>query len=506
MSRCLSVVVSICLAAVVLAASAADDKKEVPADAERLVQQLGSAKHSDREAAAKALDALGAAALPALRDGVKNSDPEIRRRAGDLLAKLERAAESAAALAPTKVRLKAVDAPLAEVVRDLGTQANVRFQLAREPVDLAGRRVTLDTGETTFWEAFDALCRSAKVSLRPGTLDPAANEPGGAVIINGGMGAIPGGAIMANGAVMFTSAGGQAEEPLVLQDGRLPTCPTAILGAVRVRLIPDRWVNRDRKPGEEVRWTLEILTEPRVRWVGQPSFRFDSRPGLRIDTTPQGGAGEPFPARGRIIMGGPNMASMAGAYARGVTRHELPVYVKADSGNAIAELKGSLAGPVQAAAGAVATIADVTKEKASATTKDGTKVTIRDYARADDGAVTLTLELERPAGGAVFGGGGVLNRAGRWAGGAIPPNIARMVAGADGMLESVKLADDKNRPYEVTITKSELANRNGAMIGTLTLECQPPAADAKPRVLEVHGPRSMTVEATFTLRNVPAIQ
>src|SRR5258707_1245670 len=119
MSRCLSVVVSACVAAAVLAAPAAEEKKPAVADAEQLVQQLGSAKHADREAAAKALDGLGVAALPALREGVKNTDPEIRRRAGDLLAKLDRAAESAAALAPTKVRLKAADTPLAEVIRDL---------------------------------------------------------------------------------------------------------------------------------------------------------------------------------------------------------------------------------------------------------------------------------------------------------------------------------------------------------------------------------------------------
>jgi hypothetical protein len=497
--------VSTYLAAAVGAAPAVDDIKPTTADAERLVQQLGSAKHADREAAAKTLDALGPAALPALREGAKNTDPEIRRRAGDLLAKLDRAAESAAALAPTKVRLKATDAPLAEVIRDLGRQANVRFQLAREPVDLAGRRVTLDTGETSFWEALDALGRTAKVSLRPSTLDPAADEPaGGPGFVNGGMGAL-----LPNGAVMFTSAVSQAEEPLVLQDGRLPVYPTAVLGAVRVRLIPDRWANRDRKPGDEMRWTLEILTEPRVRWVGQPSFRFESRHGVRVDATPQGGTGDPFPAANRRIMVGGG-AIGGSAYARGVTRYELPIYLKVDAATAIAELKGSLAGPVQAPAGAVATIADVTKEKAATATKDGTKVLVKAYHRADDGVVALTLELERPPIGGAFGvgiaGGAVINRGGRGAGGAIPPQIARLVVGSDGMLESVKLTDDKGRPYEVAVTKSEMTNRNGAMTGTLTLECQPPATDTKPRTLEVLGPRSMTVEATFTLRNVPVVQ
>jgi hypothetical protein len=512
MSRCLSVVMSACLAAAVLAAPVADEKKPAAADAERLVRQLGSSRFSDRESATVALDALGAAALPALREGAKSTDPEIRRRAGDMLAKLDRAAGSAAALTPTKVHLKATDAPLAEVVRDLGKQANVRFQLAREPVDLAGRRVTLDTGEVSFWEGLEALCRTAKVSLRPSTLDPAADDSaGGAVVINSGFGALPAGAIIApNGAVMFNSVASPADEPMILQDGLLPVCPTAVLGAVRVRLIPDRWTNRDRKPGDEVKWTLEILTEPRVRWVGAPSFRFDSRPGLRVDSTPHARDGGTIPpGNQRIVLGGANMARSNGM---GVTRYELPVYLKADAATAIGELKGSLAGPVQAPAGAVATIADVTKEKATATTNDGVKVTVREYSKADDGVVTMTLDLERPQAGiggiAVGGiaGGGVINRIGRAAGGMIPPNIARMVAGSDGPLQSIKMFDAKGKAYEVAVTKSEIANRNGAMTGTLTLECQPPAADAKPGKLEVHGPRSMNVEAAFTLRGVPAVQ
>jgi hypothetical protein len=507
MSRCLSVVMSACLAAAVVAASAGDEKKPAPADAERLVRQLGSAKFSDREAAVQALDGLGAAALSALREGAKSTDPEVRRRASELLAKVERAAGSAAALAPTKVRLKATDVPLADVIRDLGKQANVRFQLAREPVDLAGRHVTLDTGEVSFWEALDALCRAAKVSLRPSAVDPTADEAGGGTVtINGGFGGLPGGAVMAaNGAVMFTSVASQADETLVVQDGPLPVYPTAVVGAARVRLIPDRWVNRDRKPGDEMKWTLEILTEPRVRWVGQPSFRFDSRHGLRIDGTPHAKEGDPVPAIARRIVMNSGVVGINGS---GVSRYELPVYLKTDAATALGELKGSVAGPVQATVGAVVSITDVTKEKASATTNDGVKVTIKEYSRAEDGGVSMTVDLDRPPAGGAFGvavgGAAVVNRAVRAVGDVIPPTIARMVAGPDGPLQSVKLLDDKGRKYDVNIIKAEYANRNGAMAGTLTLDCRPPAADAKPRTLEVHGPRSMNVEAAFTLRGVPA--
>src|SRR5215207_9526411 len=169
MTRFLSVVGSVYLAAAVAAAPADD--------ADRLVKQLGSARHAEREAAAKALDALGPAARSALRDAVKTGEPEVRRRAGELLAKLDRQAESAAALVPTQVHLKAADVPLADVAREFAKQSKMRVQIAREPVDLAGRRVTLDTGPTGPWEALAAVCRAAKVSVQPEPLDPAGADP-----------------------------------------------------------------------------------------------------------------------------------------------------------------------------------------------------------------------------------------------------------------------------------------------------------------------------------------
>ena len=117
--------------------AAADTPRPDSSDPERLVQRLGSPRFAEREAAFKALDALGPAALSALRNAAKSNDAEVRQRAGELLAKLQRAADAAEAFAPTKVRLKAADAPLAEIVGDLSRQALVRMQLAREPIALS---------------------------------------------------------------------------------------------------------------------------------------------------------------------------------------------------------------------------------------------------------------------------------------------------------------------------------------------------------------------------------
>ena len=72
-----------CLLAIVLAAAPA----EAP-DAERLAAQLGSASWAEREAAAQKLLALGRAAVPQLKQALESQDPEVRRRARQLIDRL----------------------------------------------------------------------------------------------------------------------------------------------------------------------------------------------------------------------------------------------------------------------------------------------------------------------------------------------------------------------------------------------------------------------------------
>jgi WD40 repeat protein len=56
-----------------------------------LIAQLGSAKYAERETAATALQRIGEDALPELEKARGNTDPEIGRRATDLIKKIERA-------------------------------------------------------------------------------------------------------------------------------------------------------------------------------------------------------------------------------------------------------------------------------------------------------------------------------------------------------------------------------------------------------------------------------
>jgi hypothetical protein len=55
----------------------------------RLVEQLGSERFDDREAATQQLSKLGKAALPSLKEAARSPDAEVRRRARQLVEQLE---------------------------------------------------------------------------------------------------------------------------------------------------------------------------------------------------------------------------------------------------------------------------------------------------------------------------------------------------------------------------------------------------------------------------------
>lgn len=480
--RSLFLVCVLCLAAG-LGAVADAPRVSKAADAERLVERLGSSRFSEREAAFKALDALGAAALPALRNAAKSTDAEVRQRVGDLLAKLERAADAAEAFASTKVHLKAAGVPLADVVRDLTFQSRVRLQLAREPADLPGRKVTIDTGETTFWEALETLCRQVKLSIRPGAFEPTgADAPLGRAIN------------------LFASSSGSSqrtEEALVLQEGALPACPTAYLGGVRLRLIPDRWGNRNRGPGDEHQWTLELFSEPRVNWQAAPAIAFEKAAGLTVTCA---SAASVSSYRGAFF-GATSLGSDGRLPPRGVTQYQIPITLKSDAQpgrTAVPELRGTLATTVQLGTQLAVTVDDVEKPNAKTSDPHGTKVTIGNCQVNADGSATIQADVERTSSG-TMGGGSF-----RTGGAGIPlASAAHMLAslGRDG--ESLRLVDAQDRPYTLTIRVTGATQQGGTTVVNYVMDCRPAAQDAKPKKLELHCPRRAPVEAKFTLRDVP---
>jgi hypothetical protein len=145
----------------------------------KLIEQLGSGDFAERERAYQALDSVGAAALDALRGALKSDDAEIRRRAEDLVAKWEKVAEREKILKPTMLRLTFNDTPLSEALETVRQKTGLQIYLHDPENKLASRKVTVDTGEKTLWQAFDLFCEKAGLTDGdPSQVAPTRTPPG----------------------------------------------------------------------------------------------------------------------------------------------------------------------------------------------------------------------------------------------------------------------------------------------------------------------------------------
>jgi hypothetical protein len=160
-------------------ARSADSAEKPDADKiAKLIKQLGSDDFDDREKASAALDAIGAPALDALRDAAKSSDEEVRKRAEILVAKIGKRAESANALTAKRVHLVYKDTPLADALDDFQKKSGYTIALSDPENKLKDRKITLDTGDATFWQALDQFCDKAGLKEADAqTLPPAPLGP-----------------------------------------------------------------------------------------------------------------------------------------------------------------------------------------------------------------------------------------------------------------------------------------------------------------------------------------
>ena len=137
------------------------NKSADPKRIAELIQQLGSLKFIERENARRELEAIGEPALEALKKAAKSEDLETSRRASEIVRLLEERSNTAKILAPKRVRLNLKDTPVLKAVRELERQSQYTIHIQGDQAALAKRKVTLDTGDTTFWEALDQLCAKA---------------------------------------------------------------------------------------------------------------------------------------------------------------------------------------------------------------------------------------------------------------------------------------------------------------------------------------------------------
>jgi hypothetical protein len=231
-------------------------RSQVPSESiDALVAKLGSQRYAERQAATAALDKQGEAALSALQAAAKRTDPEVRNRATLLVDRIETRIESARLLAGTKLRLVFKDALVLDAVRDFAGKAgvNMEFQGEFDRAGLGQRKLTMDSGETTFWEAFDLFCRQAGLCQRPSPAPPA----------------MPGNPFF---------QGNNQTSRIAFIDAKSAEVPTAWFGAIRFRAVPPAWVGHDDKAPpakrpESVGFHLEVTPEPKLAWQSALSLK-----------------------------------------------------------------------------------------------------------------------------------------------------------------------------------------------------------------------------------------
>ena len=158
----LSLALGLCLGTAL--AVPTDRPAPVNADAERigkLIEQLGNGRFAVREAATKELDAIGEAALPALKKAATSTDREVAQRATALVEKISKRGENARLSAPTVVELSFKDTPVPEAVAELSKKSGYPIVLGGDVAKLNDRKVTLETGKVPFWTALRMLCDAA---------------------------------------------------------------------------------------------------------------------------------------------------------------------------------------------------------------------------------------------------------------------------------------------------------------------------------------------------------
>jgi hypothetical protein len=153
--------VCLALAAAVGGQPSSSDKKPSGPSVDQLIEQLGDPDFRKRDKAGDLLKVEGVKALPALREALKNPDPEIRRRLVDLIP----AIESDAILAPKRVTLSMKDKPLNEIFAELTKQTGYHYEFQHNQPN---SKFTLDLKNATYWEAVDEIGKSTGMDLQQG--------------------------------------------------------------------------------------------------------------------------------------------------------------------------------------------------------------------------------------------------------------------------------------------------------------------------------------------------
>jgi len=454
-----------------------------------LVAKLGHPEFAEREAAAKALAAVGEPALPALRAGLAAEDPEVARRAAGLVAAVTRRAEDRRLLAPTLVTLAAPGGDpltLGQVARDWRKASGVEFALA--PAGLGDATVVSRTAAPVpLWEAVELVAAELDLDIRAGPADQrftVAVTPRTPRDKSSPERFAAQGHALAVAAVPPSAGVALPKDSLsvIVQTFAEPSLRLQRLDAVVVTKAVDG-------RGRELRTLPAVLRPP----PPVPTYRGRGR-GLR------GGGAIVFDAEGVALVPGPLLTNFAPTASQALLRFAVPD--PAPAGPGLEQLEGVLRATVLTPNEALARVTGIDKVPLSAGGSRAVSLTVQTTPFAGEGA-TLVVTVVSVAGETVFGA---------------DPASAAAIAGAeraraDGLptgppvsaLAGLSVTDAAGEPFEVSAASTVTgALGDGRLFERIPLRLQPTdKTRGAPTTVTLRGARTRPLDIPFTLRDVP---
>ena len=464
---------------------------------EHLVEQLGSDSYVEREAAMAALERVGAAAVPALEAATRNPNPEICKRAAEVLGTLRRSSDSKDRLATKPLRLSYRNIPLGTALNDLKSRTGIN--LALDPANIADplRPVTCETGELPPWEAVAAFCKAAGLKevfaaeleapkpekQRRGYYAPPPPPQGAEVV------------------------------PVILADGKYVPLPGNRSTAVRVLALPAAFPgNRVYLGTGDVVLNFDIAPKPGLNWRDVTGIRItrviDDAGRLGASSTikdpgPASGGEEFFfgGGGGMVIMrgGGGMVMGWDGETPRYPTSYPnprvvpVPIKVATPSARSLKLLEGAVVCEIAVPGQPLVTIENISRNPGIGIEGlTGAKVTVLDAKPGEKGGpAVLKVQIDTPnpmlanrRAVNFWNGGMLLESSG------VPDVAGSLLKGFDAAGQPVRM---------MSITSSNTSNDEFAVSSIIQFKCP----DGLPTRLVLLGSKPTMVEVPFKMENVP---
>jgi hypothetical protein len=453
-------------------------------DVARLVGQLGSDSYAEREDAVRLLDAAGGPALPALRKAAQSDEPEVRRRAAGLVRRIERRLENTKLLSASTVRLVFKDTPIPEAVARFSEAVGGDLRLDGDAAKLAGRRITLDTGEVPYWEAFDRFCREAGLVEKPrGSArerDTVAMEQ----------------VIIFNGQVIRPSE--PPDTRITLTEGKPTELPTATVGPVRIRALPPGTLvaGASRIEGEFL-LGLDAAVDPRMRWEKLLGVRVhkaldDQGQELTGIVTPPAERSVRTTTSSSVVI----MSGRSSQPSEDTRQAAVRLRAGAKSAKKLAEVSGTVSALVLLPAEKMLTVDDILKAAGKSTDGvAGSAVKVVEVTKEESGLIRLRAHVQPPVsemadGTPLYFTTRVIVR-------------GQMVGDEPAALHGAgySLLDDKGQAYQFVDVETPSTRGGGPREVILTFLQK--KGQGEPAQLEFRARRGVVIDVPFTLKDVP---